>query len=312
MYIQESSSLRTLHLRANDVTIQPNRTLACISRLDMHDLCRGLRRTKTNRTLACISRIRHARSPQRVARNKKPNRALACISRPQHARSPQKLRQTTKSHSRLHFALSTRTISAEICAEQRQIALSPAFRAFDTHDLHRELPATKNQIALSPAFRVLNTHDLRKSCARQRNRTLACISRSRHVRSPQKFAPDKTKSHSRLHFAHPTRTISRGLRFAAVRLQAYKKLHTHAHLSKGLVFVLLLWGFYGFGLLLLLFSAFLSSQSFYLQQRWPVHRTHGVSRCKKQKTWANDLRSIGDKDRRVFTGEALCGGTGFC
>ena len=70
-------------------------------------------------TLACISRTRHARSPQRVV----PDR--------------------DKSHSRLHFVHSTRTIpaegcppiSAEGCDGQRQIALSPAFRALDTHDL---------------------------------------------------------------------------------------------------------------------------------------------------------------------------------
>ena len=36
--------------------------------LDTHDLRRGLRAHGTNRTLACISHTRHARSPQRVAR----------------------------------------------------------------------------------------------------------------------------------------------------------------------------------------------------------------------------------------------------
>ena len=138
--------------------------------LDTHDLRRGLRRTKPNRTLACISRTRHARSPQRVARDR------------------------DKSHSRLHFAHSTRTISAEGCPRQRQIALSPAFRALDTHDLRRGLRRTKP------------------------NRILACISRTRHARSPQRVAPDKTKSHSRLHFVRSTRTIlRRGLRFVALR-----------------------------------------------------------------------------------------------
>ena len=66
--------------------------LALSPALDTHDLRRGLRRTKPSRTLACISRPRHARSPQRVAPDK------------------------AKSHSRLHFAPSTRTISAEGCA----------------------------------------------------------------------------------------------------------------------------------------------------------------------------------------------------
>ena len=66
-----------------------------------------------------------------------------------------------ESHSRLHFAHSTRTMSAEGCAGTRRIALSPAFRALDTHDLRRGLRG-------QPA-----------------NRTLACISRARHARSPQ-------------------------------------------------------------------------------------------------------------------------------
>ena len=128
--------------------------------LETHDLRRGLRAHPANRTLACISRTRHARSPQRVART------------------------PGKSHSRLHFAHSTRRISAEGCARSRQIALSPAFRALDTHDLRRGLRA-------QPA-----------------NRTLACISRTRHARSPQRVARAAGESHSRLHFARSTRTIS--------------------------------------------------------------------------------------------------------
>ena len=125
------------------------------------DLRRGLRRTKPTCTLACISRPRHARSPQRVIA---PDR--------------------DKSHSRLHFAPSTRTISAEGCSGPGQIALSPAFRALDTLDLRRGLLRTGT------------------------NRTLARISRIRHARSPQRVARGRDKSHSRLHFAHPTRTIS--------------------------------------------------------------------------------------------------------
>ena len=87
-------------------------------------------------------------------------------------------------HSRLNFAHSTRTISAEGCAGHTQIALSPAFRALDAHDLRRGLRRTGS------------------------NRTLACISRTRQARSPQRAARDRDKSHSRLHFAHSTRTIS--------------------------------------------------------------------------------------------------------
>ena len=202
--------------------------------LDTHDLRRGLRAHRTNRTLACISHTRHARSLQRVAcsfhksrsrlrfahstrtisaescavisqialsspafraldtrdlrrglRGNFTNRALACISRTRHARSPQRVaRAAGESHSRLHFAHSTRTISAEGCARSRQIALSPAFRALDAHDLRRGLRG----------------HPV--------NRTLACISRTRRARSPQRVARAPGESHSRLHFAHSTRTIS--------------------------------------------------------------------------------------------------------
>ena len=267
---------------------------------------RGLRGQPVIRTLACISRIRHARSPQRVARAaghshsrlhfahstrtisaegcarsrqialspafraldthdlrrglraQPSNRTLACISRTRHARSPQRVaRAAGHSHSRLHFAHSTRTISAEGCARSRQIALSPAFRALDTHDLRRGLRAQPSNrtlacisrtrharspqrvarapgashsrlyfahstrtisaegcagtrhIALSPAFRALDTHDLRRGLrAQPAHRTLACVSRTRHARSPQRVARAAGKSHSRLHFAHSTRTIS--------------------------------------------------------------------------------------------------------
>ena len=40
------------------------------------------------------------------------------------------------------------------------------------------------------------------------NRALACISRTRHARSPQRVARVQDKSRSRLHFAHSTRAIS--------------------------------------------------------------------------------------------------------
>ena len=138
------------------------------------------------------------------------NRTLACISRTQHARSPQRVaRGPGASHSRLHFARSTRTISAEGCARTRRIALSPAFRALDARDLRRGLRADPAHLALSPAFRALDTHDLRRGLRADRtNRTLACISGTRHARSPQRVARGPDKSHSRLHFAHSTRARS--------------------------------------------------------------------------------------------------------
>ena len=156
--------------------------------LDAPDLRRGLRAHTPHRALACVSRARHARSPQRVARAQ------------------------TQSHSRQHFAHSTRTISAEGCARSRQIALSPAFRALDTHDLRRGLRA-------QPA-----------------NRTLACISRTRHARSPQRVACTPDESRSRLHFTHSTRTISAEGRAHMGRIAlspAFRALDTH-DLRRGL------------------------------------------------------------------------------
>ena len=118
------------------------------------------------------------------------------------------------SRSRLHFAHSTRTISAEGCPRAGKIALSPAFRALNTHDLRRGLRRTGSKRtlacvsrprharspqrvacdrdkthALSLAFRALDTHDLRRGLRRTKpNRTLACVSRTRHARSPQRAA----------------------------------------------------------------------------------------------------------------------------
>ena len=129
-----------------------------------------------------------------------------------HLPAPQILKLYYKvASARLHFARSTRTISAKGCAGTGQIALSPAFRALDTHDLrrgwcghrtnrtlacisrtrHARSPqraarAWDKSHALWPAFRALDTHDLRRGLrAHWTNRTLACISLTRHARSPQ-------------------------------------------------------------------------------------------------------------------------------
>ena len=151
---------------------------------DTHDLRRGLRRTDPI-ALSPAFRALDAHDLRRGLRAHRPNRTLACISRTRHARSPQRVvRGQVKSHSRLHFAHTTRTNSADGCAGTGQIALSPAFRALDTHDVRRGLRAHRP------------------------NRALACISRTRRARSPQRVARTPDKSHSRLHFAHWTRTIS--------------------------------------------------------------------------------------------------------
>ena len=230
----------------------------------LNDLRRGSRRTGPKRTLACISRPRHARSPQRVApdrvkthsrlrfapstrtisaegcapgrnalspafraldthdlrrglRRTGSKRTLACVLRPRRARSPQRVAHRAETHSRLHFVPSTRTISAEGCAGPGQNALSPAFRAPDTHDLRRGWPAPNPK------------------------RTLACISRPQHARSPQRVAPDRAKTHSRLHFAPSTRTISAEGCAGPGQIAlspAFRALDTH-DLRRGLRFVVL-------------------------------------------------------------------------
>ena len=115
-----------------------------------------------------VSQIRNKVKPlwQAPSRTKRKGRFLGigpspCSSFAWHSRKPW---AAGKSHSRLRFAHSTRTISTEGCARSDPIALLPAFRAPDTHDLRRGLRA-------QPA-----------------NRTLACISRTPHARSPQRVA----------------------------------------------------------------------------------------------------------------------------
>ena len=112
-----------------------------------------------------------------------------------------------KNASHLHFAPSTRTISAEGCrTEQKRI--SPAFRAFDTHGLRRGLRATGHN-AISPAVRAFDTHDLRRGLhTTGQKRNLTCIWRLRHARSPQRVARDRIITQSHLHFAPSARTIS--------------------------------------------------------------------------------------------------------
>ena len=227
--------------------------------LDTHDLRRGLRGQPANRALSPAFRALDTHALRRGSRADRTNRILACISRARHARSPQRVaRGPDKSHSRLHFAHSTRTISAEGCARSRQIALSPAFRALDTHDLRRGLRADRTNRTLACISRTRHArpdkshsrlhfaHSTRtisaEGCGHPAHRTLTCISRTRHARSPQRVARAPGTSHSHLHFAHSTRTISAegcaGTRHIALS-PAFRALDTH-DLRRGLHFRLTL------------------------------------------------------------------------
>ena len=213
--------LRSRQFSASSSPATPRTTVILASRHLSSSSSPHTRAHGPRRPVLCIYHFAH--STRTISAEGCPHarqiRALACISRTPHARSPQRVvLDRVKTHSRLHFAPSTCTISAEGCPRQIQNALSPAFRALDTHDLRRGLRRTGPK------------------------RTLACISRPRHARSPQRVAPNRTKTHSRLHFAPSTRTISaegcaaqnqialspafrafdtrdlrRGLRFVAVR-----------------------------------------------------------------------------------------------
>ena len=152
------------------------------------------------------------RSPVLSFQLHRTNRTLACISRTQHARSPQRVaRAWDKSHSGLHFAHSTRTISAEGCARMGQIALSPAFRALDTHDLRRGLRAHGT------------------------NRTLACIWCTRRTRSPQRVARQVSKTSVSYETSSKTHTSKSAKRAFRTRLPPkVKRKHPseHTHTSR--------------------------------------------------------------------------------
>ena len=148
-----------------------------------------------------------ARDLRRGLRGHRTNRTLACISRARRARSPQRVvRAPDKAHSRPHFAHSTRTISAEGCARVGQIALSPAFRALDTRDLRRGLRAHGT------------------------NHTLACISHTRHARSPQRVARQVSKTSVSFETSSKTHTSKSAKRAFRTRLPPkVKRKHPSEH-----------------------------------------------------------------------------------
>ena len=183
-------------------------------------------------------------APQIAPRTKVVLQSRQCSPafRARHARSPQRVaRAPDKSHSRLRFAHSTRTISAEGCARMGQIALSPAFRALDTHDLRRvarawdksrsrlhfahstrtisaEGCARMGQIALSPAFRTLDTHDLRRGVRvkspKRAFRTRLPQKLTRQSLQNERFVRDflqksSGNTHRSTHITQPCQAVSR-------------------------------------------------------------------------------------------------------
>ena len=110
---------------------------------------------------------------------------------------------------KLHYKVASSQLPAPQIAPRTKVVLpSHQFSSSSSPDTPRTKVVLQSR-QCSPAFRVLDTHDLRRGLRGHRtNRTLVCISRTRHARSPQRVARACGKSHSRLHFAHSTRTIS--------------------------------------------------------------------------------------------------------
>ena len=98
------------------------------------------------------------------------------------------------------------TPRTKVVLQSRQC--SPAFRALDAHDLRRGLRGRQTNRRLACISRARRARSPQRVGGHRTNRTLACISRARHARSPQRVARAPDKSHSRLHFVHSTRAIS--------------------------------------------------------------------------------------------------------
>ena len=109
----------------------------------------------------------------------------------------------------LYYKVASSQLPAPQIAPRTKVVLpSHQFSSSSSPDTPRTKVVLQSR-QCSPAFRALDTHDLRRGLrAHGTNRTLACISRTRHARSPQRVARAWDKSRSRLHFAHSTRTIS--------------------------------------------------------------------------------------------------------
>ena len=110
---------------------------------------------------------------------------------------------------KLYYTVASSQLPAPQIAPRTKVVLSShQFSSSSSPDTPRTKVVLQSR-QCSPAFRALDTHDLRRGLrGHGTNRTLACVSRTRHARSPQRVARAWDKSHSRLHFAHSTRTIS--------------------------------------------------------------------------------------------------------
>ena len=115
---------------------------------------------------------------------------------------------------KLYYKVASSQLPAPQIAPRARVVLpSHQFSSSSSPDTPRTKVVLQSR-QCSPAFRVLDTHDLRRGLRGHRtNRTLVCISRTRHARSPQRVARAWDKSHSRLKFrALDTHDLRRGMR----------------------------------------------------------------------------------------------------
>ena len=107
-----------------------------------------------------------------------------------------------------HKVASSQLPAPQIAPRTKVVLPSHQFSSSSSPDTPRTKVVLQSR-QCSPALRALDTQDLRRGLRGHRtNRTLACISRTRHALSPQRVARAPDKSHSRLHFAHSTCAIS--------------------------------------------------------------------------------------------------------
>ena len=106
----------------------------------------------------------------------------------------------------LYYKVASSQLPAPQIAPRTKVVLpSHQFSSSSSPDTPRTKVGLQSR-QCSPAFRALDARDLRRGLRGHRtNRTLACISLTRHARSPQRVARAWDKSHSRL---HSTRTVS--------------------------------------------------------------------------------------------------------
>ena len=156
--------------------------------LDTQDLRRGLRAHGTNRTLACISHTRHARSPQRVARQVSKTSVSYETSSKTHTRLPPKVKRKHPSEHTHHATLPS---SFAIPAPPNNVRshanpnVTATFASTTTHNL--TIPCTCHEsfrVHTSNAYKVLRL-PRNVTSVTPRNLTIPCACHENRTSTPQ-------------------------------------------------------------------------------------------------------------------------------